>query len=741
MQNKNLQKAIEYLSTTNGSRIYKPMDFKELLEQLHDNPEKILRNVFQLFHDMIKSYVGEGIDEYTGDPQSIHYKHYDCSKLFVEGSDHPFFADRLFANRLMNLVDSLKRSAQQNKIYIFKGPPGSGKSTFLNNLLRKFEEYTRTEEGMILKTIWRLDPSKLGVDISRIEIDIQEDYVEVPCPSFDHPILMIPKQYRKDFFQEMFSDSEFKERLFTDKEFDWVWRDEPCTICSSLYKALLERLHDPWKVFQMIYAQPHHFNRRLGEGISVYTPGDKPLNESYFTNPELQKKIDTLLKDSNRVKYIFSQFAKTNNGIYALMDIKSNNETRFMDLHNIVSEGSHKVEEIEETVHSLFLAVMNPEDQKIIKDFNSFEDRIEYIKIPYVLDIYTEVEIYKNTFGQHIENKFLPMVLNNFARVIISTRLNRESPALLEWINFPRKYRDYCDENLHLLKMEIFRGNIPYWITEEDKKKFTAERRRKIIQEAETEGEKGISGRESIKIFNDFFSKYAKEGKLITMDTLCNFFNNAPSEIADLIPEHFLDSLVNLYNHSVLQEVKEAMYYYNQERISRDIQNYLFAVNFEPGSTQTCTFTKEQLEITTEFFENIENKLLHPQEDKNTKRRFREDTQKKYSSVTLPQEIMQEKKDIRDTQIYQDLFQRYVYNLKEKVLEPFLDNENFRRAIKSFHEEEFKSYDKRIQEDVRFLIKNLCNKFGYSEEGAKEICIYVIDNDLTQKFDLERILA
>ncbi len=343
MRNKNLQNAIEFLSTTNGSRIYKPMDFKELLEQLHYNPEKILRNVFQLFYDMVKTYVGDGVDEYTQDPESINYKYYDCSKLFVEGLDHPFFADRLFANRLMNLVDSLKRSAQQNKIYIFKGPPGSGKSTFLNNLLRKFEDYTQTEEGIILKTIWRLEPSKLGVDISKIDSDIQENYIEVPCPSFDHPILMIPKEYRKDFFQEIFTDSEFKQRLLNEKEFEWIWRDEPCTICSSLYKALLERVQDPWQVFQMIYAQPHHFDRKLGEGISVYTPGDKPLNENYFTNPELQKKIDTMLKDSNRVKYIFSQFAKTNNGVYALMDIKSNNETRFMDLHNIVSEGSHKV--------------------------------------------------------------------------------------------------------------------------------------------------------------------------------------------------------------------------------------------------------------------------------------------------------------------------------------------------------------------------------------------------------------
>ena len=46
---------------------------------------------------------------------------------------------------------------------------------------------------------------------------------------------------------------------------------------------------------------------------------------------------------------------------------------------------------------------MNPEDKKNIKDIQSFADRIEYINILYVLDLRTEVEIYRNIFGKHID--------------------------------------------------------------------------------------------------------------------------------------------------------------------------------------------------------------------------------------------------------------------------------------------------------------------------------------------------
>ena len=68
------------------------------------------------------------------------------------------------------------------------------------------------------------------------------------------------------------------------------------------------------------------------------------------------------------------------------------------------------------------------------------------------------------------------------------------------------------------------------------------------------------------------------------------------------------------------------------------------------------------------------------------------------------------------------------------MLEPFLENVNFRRAIKDYDRDEFHTYDQRIRNDVTYLVTNLCDKYGYNEQGAKEVCIYVIDNELAQEF-------
>ena len=89
------------------------LSFHDFLGILNENPSWVFRNVFQLFYDMIHSRVGDGIDEYPDDPESINYVYYDCNDLFVSGTDHPFFADRLFANRLINHVSTFRRGSQQ----------------------------------------------------------------------------------------------------------------------------------------------------------------------------------------------------------------------------------------------------------------------------------------------------------------------------------------------------------------------------------------------------------------------------------------------------------------------------------------------------------------------------------------------------------------------------------------------------------------------------------------------------
>jgi hypothetical protein len=219
------------------------------------------------------------------------------------------------------------------------------------------------------------------------------------------------------------------------------------------------------------------------------------------------------------------------------------------------------------------------------------------------------------------------------------------------------------------------------------------------------------------------------------MSNLFTYFKKVRKDLSASIPEGFLESLLDMYDYTILQEVKESLYYYNEQQIARALQNYLFAINFETGTEEKCTYTGDKLEIGEDFFKNIEDRLLGSAAGADQRQTFRKDVQKQYSTATLPQEIMLKGLPVTETKLYHSLLERYAFHLKEKVLDPIMKNENFRQAIKDFDEEPFQLYDKKIRADVTFLMNNLCQKCRYTQKGAKEVCIYVIDKDLANKFD------
>ena len=76
-------------------------------------------------------------------------------------------------------------------------------------------------------------------------------------------------------------------------------------------------------------------------------------------------------------------------------------------------------------------------------------------------------------------------------------------------------------------------------------------------REPEIYGKEGLSGRDAIKIFDQFYSKYAKEDRLINMPDLCTFFSKLYDQPKSLISGEFLESLLRMYDYSILQQVKE----------------------------------------------------------------------------------------------------------------------------------------------------------------------------------------
>ena len=264
-------------------------------------------------------------------------------------------------------------------------------------------------------------------------------------------------------------------------------------------------------------------------------------------------------------------------------------------------------------------------------------------------------------------------------------------------------------------------------------RRFDKKTRRAVLNLSEDEGKKGISGRQSLNIFNDLFTRYTQNNEMITMENIRSFFSK-DEDLAKLIPEGFIDSLIDMYDFNVLAEVKSSIYYYNKKQISRDIQNYLFSITFELGTKQRCDYTGDDLEITIDLFNNFEYMILGSTSNFSQMENFRKDVLKEYLTTTLSQEIGLKGFELVETKQYLNLFEKYTQNLKENALSPYSENDNFRRAILDYSEVSFKTYDKRLKQDVKRLLNNLVKKFGYDLVGAQQVCLYVIDKGLDKVY-------
>jgi len=93
-----------------------------------------------------------------------------------------------------------------------------------------------------------------------------------------------------------------------------------------------------------------------------------------------------------------------------------------------------------------------------------------------------------------------------------------------------------------------------------------------------------------------------------------------------------------------------------------------------------------------------------------------------------------EGKALDATTLFRRLYERYTRRLRENALTPYAANENFRRSLLDFGTPMFNAYDERLRRDVELMLQNLRTKFRYTQEGARQIVLYVLDNRLHEKY-------
>lgn len=737
-----------------------PISFRDFFAKAKTRP-RVLRNIFNLFQDMVKESVQEEHNPNSRIPGFS--TTYDYSNLFVEGvSKGPFFIGQMAAHYLMGKIKLL--GVGQNKICMFRGLHGAGKSVMFDILMQKLEEYTHTDAGEFYRVVWRLDKKKLpwlkksnvegifgdalGVNMAGNGLAQQKsivtetsEYVQVRCPCNDHLVSLVPLgktgEIRQSFLDDILPNNRFRYKTLGSSAYEWIFRVKPCALCNTLMDTLLD-LFEFNEVLDFIYAERFLFNRRLGEGINIFGPGDK-VGRGDIVDKFAENRLSSL-PGSQKIVTTYSWRARYNNAILGFMDVKRNNVERLRSAHNEISDGVRNVGPgIEENVNTFFLATMNPEDEEAV-NLASMKDRIEYVDIGYVTDYRVEQKIYENVFGKNVlKSWFLPRVLENFAKAIVASRIELKSSTIFDLIDL-KKYKDLGGIFflLTLLKLEIYSGIIPEWLNDEDRQTLEKYQER-IIQEGEVEGKKGFSGRDSQNILSRLLRTAKEKERMIGMGDLTWFFKKLSTYVTGLNGKaekgkilSFVGPLEGVYGYEVLQQVKNSVCFVNEEQVRRDISNYIFALNFDLGAKVKCPYTGDEIEITEEFFDRVENKFLGENEIL-LSILYREEFQAAYSE-TLSQEIGLEGKSLAETKLFRRVYDMWIKQVLATALDKYADSDQFRQAVKDYDTPMFATHDEKIILVITRMIKKMISDYGYDSEEAKHIVLYVLDKGLNQRF-------
>lgn len=437
----------------------------EYVELVRQDVRSHIRTSVQYIADMIEHF---GYTEYINCGQRIrHYNVFDDPFVVGEGV---FGQDRM----LMELVSQLKMTGRgsEERIIVLRGPVATAKSTIVRLLMRGAEEYSKLPEGGVYTFNW-VFPKEGGNETGFLpkENEKSQSYAHlkrskadanVPCQMNDHPLLLYPRQQRKELLEKIIAESGKKVRIPPK-----LIKSELCFNCQTIYNRLLSEYDgDLKRVLEHVQAERVGFSEVCKIGGSTVFSSPNTEGEA----PVIAMEVDSYRNIVEKLKGIslhkFSgKWVDANRGLIHFSDIFKKPAQYLQYLLNAVQEHTVDFNGVLGYIDVLMIITTNLEEYAILSDlrhgFNQgLLDRIRAVDVGYILQPSEEAKIYERRFNglgyatirEDEEDKhIMPHVNDMLGLWCVLTRLKKPNTKTLQ--------ADSLDSDL-----VITASTLPSWI-------------------------------------------------------------------------------------------------------------------------------------------------------------------------------------------------------------------------------------------------------------------------------------
>jgi len=496
------------------------LSFDEYLVLLAENPNQQTRGSACYMADMMDWF---GVTPAT-EASTLIGNHFSRFKLFdlpIDGIASKVVGQEGVQNQIYRALRSFSRQGLSNKLLLLHGPNGSAKSSIAHALMNGLERYSHEPQGATYTFNWvfpveRYTKGGIGLSTYAASKDSQhttsfakladeEVAARMPCDMKDHPLLLIPQAHRRSFL----------EKLIGTEKTNAIWETLPtylvegdlCHRCKQIAEALLSANHGDFKkVLMHVQVERVYFSRRYRTGLVTIEP--QLHVDAQYHQLSYNKSMSALpaALQSINLFTLTGDLIDGNRGMIEYSDLLKRPVDTFKYLLGACETGSVNVSNSIAYLDTVMIGSTNEIQLDAFKefpDFTSFKARIELIRVPYLLAVHEEQQIYEKQLPQVASEKHVaPHTSWTVALWAVLSRLKKPNS-----INYPPNVSTIVSNLTPLEKAKLYdSGDMPGPLTPEDRKLLRATLK-KLRDEYTNipyyEGRMGASAREMKSILYD----------------------------------------------------------------------------------------------------------------------------------------------------------------------------------------------------------------------------------------------
>lgn len=389
-------------------------------------------------------------------------------------------------NMIFESLEGFCRLGRVDKLLLLHGPNGSAKSTLLECLQRGLEVYSTTEEGALYRFAWIFpneNPTGSGIGFgagrakdrlgseSFAALQGKDVDARVVDEFKDHPLFLLPQLDRERLLYEV---------LGGEKEFvvsETIARGQLSARNYRIFEALLA-VHkgDLQKVLAHVQVERFFMSRNYRLGLVDVEPKQAVDARSF---PVTGDRAFASLPASVGGQVLYGaqgDLVEANRGLIAFSDLLKRNYEHYKYLLTAVEGRRVALDHITLNLDVVFTGSANDIDLLAFREQNpieyqSFQARLDRIKVPYLLDYRVERKIYSEQVGDLLRGVHIaPHVCRILALWGVMTRMRRPNS---------NEYPDCIAEVLRKLtpldKADLFAyGRVPEGLTGEEARELLA---------------------------------------------------------------------------------------------------------------------------------------------------------------------------------------------------------------------------------------------------------------------------